>query len=894
MNNYRFTSTSYWNYTQPEYDGLIITKPIPPDAIQRKMPNLKAIRIEFHKTGFKKSEETHFEYLKSILSHCPLQYLSIQGSEELEELPTRINQHRLHELVILNCQKLSDFSILSELSHLENLQISNNNVRLSQRFFEQIPLKAFHITAKRFEGIEFLPKLNTLKELTLADLEIEELPPDFHQLTHLKNLTFRQLKNLNKIPRLNKLTQLETVNWWGLPKIDSIPDDFRGLKNLNKFSINAVGTDFENMVLPPSIPQNTTIKTLSLANVPIQELPDTFTSESKLHTVSFERLLIQKLPESFRNLQKLEYLIIGGCPCLTSINPIGNLRSLKQINLKKLEALPALDFKLENLYSLEILHFNFLPKVEQIPAFGQGHNYLNKIQFISLPELKSLPESINLCYELVDLRIRDCGIETLPESLKSLRKLKELQIYNCPNLSYIPSEIFPVGTSNFIVYGCPKIQKDKSLEIRHLIKNVKEKMSPQFHPIMAYWIFNNKGKEPFTDEIKRMTLEALSETNAELNSFLFRSINQLNPNGNSFENVKIQPGDKVSILGTTQVKKTLLRKQLEDSGFKYSQKITDDVTYILMGKKPKLPDNLWNHERLFFSEVEFAEWQKNFNPGMLQKDETPPEFLINIRRLLWSNIPSNELIALEMVINHGFPEALWMDFIAATKIGEDTKVRGKIRKFLKGHLKGGPLKLLNDTSKVIQKHPRFYVFENYVSYPQLGQFVLSIYKRTGLYLKRFFGYDDGSSPHRKELFQKILPSLVTNSKYLNISIGLTEDEINEVLRQPNFKGNLQRLVINSMNVKAVPSAVYDHMTLKDLQLGVNLQFETIPSEIFELTKLTKLNIRAHSLKSIPPEIGKLTRLKELFVYTENPVSVPNELKTLPKLTRSYFSKGVVE
>ncbi|MCR9286020.1 MAG: hypothetical protein NXI23_01375 [Bacteroidetes bacterium] len=894
MNQYTFTSTAYWNYTESNYTGLIITNSIPVDSIVRKLVNLKAVRFDFGKTAFRKSEPNHFKYIAEFLRKTRLESVKISRSGQLIELPIEILNHPLKELQIDDCTNLKDCSIVGQMNHLEEFHFGGKELNLPKSFFELSSLKKLVIQAEKFNDIEFLPQLKQLESLHIAGLNIECLPHGIRDLVSLKTLSLSRMSELKEFPRLDKMTQLEEIKVHDLLKTKGLPNDFEYLENLKKLSVYRLGTAYSEIELPPSIFQNEHLIDIVFSQCPIKELPDSFTQNANLISLGFFNLKIQKLPRSIRKLQKLERLYITECEELEKITPIRYLKKLKELDLRGLASLYEIDFEFNELPNLERLSLINLAELSVIPTFGKENSSIQAINFSRLPQIKILPESIQYCTELSDVKILEAGFEAFPESLKNLKHVMKFGIYHCHDLSYVPSSIFPIGITTFTLVDCPRIQENSLVHIHSLIKYVKEKVDEKYHPILAFWLFNNYGKEPLTDEMKVQTLEVLTDCSRELHTFILNDIYKLNPNQVSLKNAKNISESYVSILGATQSKKTLLRKQLEEVGFKYSQKITEKVSYVLIGKKPKMPDDFWGKERILFHEVEFAEWHKNVNPGMLQKEDTPKEFIHNIRRLLWSNTPANELVALEMVMNHGLPDEVEMDFIAVTKTSVDTKVRAKIRKLLKGSLSGGALKLLNDPSKIGQKYPRFYKYEQLVSFPQLGQFALAVYKKTGLNLERFFGYDDGNSPYRKEMFQKILPSLLENPKYLKIQIGLTENEINEVLKQPIFKGNLQRLVIISNNVKSFPTGIFEHETIKDLQLNSAIESHTIPLEFFELTKLTKLNLWWNNLINIPPEIGQLTRLKEVLIYPKEAIKLPEEFKKLTKLKRAYFSNGLLE
>ena len=178
-------------------------------------------------------------------------------------------------------------------------------------------------------------------------------------------------------------------------------------------------------------------------------------------------------------------------------------------------------------------------------------------------------------------------METLPAILTKLPKLNYISMTNCADLSYLPSKLFSLGNEHFIV-AAPQIQDTKLFQIQTLVKYIKEKAPSHLHQALAYCLFNNYKKERLTKEIKQGLMEALGLSNADLRLLLFKNLYKLNPNAVELKDCQIKAGDTVSIIGTTQNKRTILRQELEAVGFKYSTKINAKVNYVLVAKKPKI------------------------------------------------------------------------------------------------------------------------------------------------------------------------------------------------------------------------------------------------------------------------------------------------------------------
>ncbi|KAL0462215.1 UNVERIFIED_CONTAM: hypothetical protein Slati_0109100 [Sesamum latifolium] len=147
-------------------------------------------------------------------------------------------------------------------------------------------------------------------------------------------------------------------------------------------------------------------------------------------------------PEGFlQNNNALENLLIDSSPITTLSNVLDNLSALKALYLHNCNHLELLPEGLKNLGSLETLDITGCDGLRLFPAVTMEH--LSSIRFLSfwkcknlkplsgpmqqttalrnlelteLPELKYLPESMQLFSALQWLRIKDCeGLWSLPD-----------------------------------------------------------------------------------------------------------------------------------------------------------------------------------------------------------------------------------------------------------------------------------------------------------------------------------------------------------------------------------------------------------------------------------------------------------------------------------------------
>jgi len=891
---YDSTSTQYWSYRDANKEGLNITTPVPVEYIRKYMPKVKAFCFQFDKTGFKIKKTDHAAYLEEIISAFPVVYIEIQRSTQLEKLPNCLIHKSLDSFKIAGCPKVKDFSLLGKITTLQTVQIIGGQYKLGKDFYELPRLMDLSLNAKEIEDLTYLPKLQNLRNLELFNLTIERLPKGIADFKLLNLLKLNHLDNLISLPDIGGMKKLQVLLLRNLPNLSTIPDQFEQLTEIRDVLLNSLGRNINEFHLPNSLFQNPNLQELVLQNCPIRQLPNTFNIQSSITKLNLGGLDIEQIPSSLGRLTKLQELNINSCPSLQNLNDtIDHLKNLKKLSLHHLNILVNLDFSFEMLPALEQLTLDNLPQVKILPEFGPDNKQLKKVFISNLLQLKKLPASLSLCQLLERLRLEDLSITTIPVEYRQLQHLTTFFMGNLPQLQYMSSDLIDMAKTSLSISNTPALRSEH-IPIHEVTGFIKKNINPTLRPIIAYWLFENYGREPLTEEIKRGTLEALSIANSNVQLLLQQNLHHLNDNNQKLEELKIPANESVAIIGTTHNSKTHLKSQLKNLGFQIKTKITPSVKYVLIGKKPKLDTTFWDHPRIIFSEEEFINFRKKHDPGLFNQADIPKEYLENLRTLIWSTDPANELLALELVITNGLPQAFIPDFIVAAKTGKDLKVRKKIRSFLKGNLPIGALKVLSSRSILKSNHPPFYEYQKYISDAEVTQMVVAYYKRFGTATKHFFIYDDGHSPFRKEMLDAMLLEWLKKPNYLNISENLTESEINTLLSNPIFDGKLERLILSSKLIKKIPEEVFKHTTIKDLHLKGNFLSDTLPDALFDLYKLNKLTIYWDNLAHLPDKFDQAIRLRGLYIVNKNMLVLPSSFKQLTNLKIARFSAGIKE
>lgn len=183
------------------------------------------------------------------------------------------------------------------------------------------------------------------------------------------------------------------------------------------------------------------IERLFLDGTAIEELPSSIERLSRLVTLNLQNCLrLEQLPESISKLKSLRDLYLSGCSNLQRLpDELGNLKALKRLNAKRIAAreVPSSIVCLNNLRELSFERF-------------RDHEQKGFLLPISL--------SLDGFHSLTYLRLIDCGITELPESLGQLSSLEKLFLQK-NNFERIPESIIQLSNlSRASLSYCKKLK----------------------------------------------------------------------------------------------------------------------------------------------------------------------------------------------------------------------------------------------------------------------------------------------------------------------------------------------------------------------------------------------------------------------------------------------------
>ena len=381
---------------------------------------------------------------------------NLKGDEP--ELQLLIKCKHLEELILSNNQ-LKDFSFLNELSSLKKLDLSENNLKEfpnlsglnslktlnlsnNQFCYHKTKLSASYkyleklvLNKNQFQDVSFLNELTFLKELNMSDNQLDEFP----NLSSLENLEALDLSR-NKISDQGSFEMFADILEEIEPELLKIntPESDKLLKSLENFRKSGeqeiwIETNTELLQNP------------DFANLLLNKYDIFHTKRGS--TLFFISSKLLPMYEGFNILKKAgnpNYL--GDFPMLKKLDLSGNcISNIVQLsNLSNLEEL-VLSHNL-------VANINPLKSLKELKKLDLSGNCIsNIVQLSNLSNLEELVLSHNLVTninplknlkELKKLDLSGNSVEELqPDFLKCLSSLKSFRISMNPLLN-IPDELY--------------------------------------------------------------------------------------------------------------------------------------------------------------------------------------------------------------------------------------------------------------------------------------------------------------------------------------------------------------------------------------------------------------------------------------------------------------------
>ncbi len=767
----------------------------------------------------------------SGLSHLKKLRLDACLGEQLEMLTVPLED--LEELKIYNCKELNNINLIRSFPDLQKLELYNNN---------QLP--AFP------EQLTCLPNLQQLLVKATAS-HLSEIPALVGTLANLESLRvysseYQADAVLEITPAMGQLQNLKEliIEHWGA--ITTLPDAIGDLAQLERIHLEIRLTH-----LPESIGKLKNLKTLYVRGRLI-ELPEQIGEIKSLEVLNLGHNHLTRVPAQIGQLKNLRFLELDGNPLTHLPEEIGecvSLETLKCDNTSHSVSLLAIPENIGQLSNLTKLDINGL--FDAIPASFGNLKKLEELNVYASPNLTTLPDCIGDCQSLRRIYASHTGIRTLPTSLYRLPKLWDVTVQETP-AQFAPNKL----ERDF--FDCLNYAPDGQQQPLEGLQR-----QAYFH------IYLKNFLQEALDIPQNLFFEGMRLAYEPLRASLLAHVFVFNANRISLKDAPLKKGDVVAVVGNITYKKTEIKTRLTDAGITYRSSVTDDVTHLVVGTSPKLPENALAKNYFLFNERELTDYLNQLEtPFLLSAPVADNESAENLIQLLQHPDVVNEAIALQMLEGLGVPPELWIDLLVIAKCSTNADNRNKARQLLKKNTKDAAiLAALAHRGKLADPKKGYYdsTSHNIWKYSQeikeldwVSVAYLLWVKHDNEAYRYFMEHSQPDDARRKTYLEKVWDAWVSKYNEIDIKATLTTQELSRFLNaNADRLSDVRVLVVNGKHLEA------------------------LPDEVYKLKSLTRLSISFSKIKSVSEEIGQLCELRDVTLISDYLSQLPEAITSLP-------------
>jgi Leucine-rich repeat (LRR) protein len=286
------------------------------------------------------------------------------------------------------------------------------------------------------------PVLKAAQACRLTHLSIEQttkidapekkdgLPAELWGMRYLESLNLQGLINVRKIEEeIGQLAALTHVEFKGLEEITVLPASLWGLSRLEKLVLIDLPLLEE---IPENIGQLTRLKSLTIARVGVEALPESICHLNMLRELELGEVV---LPEE---INKLTGLISLRLNAICGLLPLSNPNVHSQHPDRVPAAFPQQLWQLSNLQSLVLSHqsniFEISEKISQLQA-------LTSLSLIKMP-IQALPEGVGRLLQLKALTLHSLSkLVSIPKNIVTLPALTSLELVWLKKIQQLPQEL---------------------------------------------------------------------------------------------------------------------------------------------------------------------------------------------------------------------------------------------------------------------------------------------------------------------------------------------------------------------------------------------------------------------------------------------------------------------
>ena len=582
----------------------------------------------------------------------------------------------------------------------------------------------------------------------------------------------------------------------------------------------------------------------------------------------FERKNIKAIPDWVFELTQLEQLSFYGHKLTLLPEAIGQLKKLKVLELhqNKITNLPNTLFELKN---LEVLTLS-KNKVKVLPEAIGNLKKLKTLDIAKIP-LSSLPKSLGTLVELETFTWEDIKVDNQLEVAKILFQLPKLDAKVCRadtrkllRLTEAARVVNPSGEmlSDFLALFEEKASAYADISLKTLV-----------HATML------KGTS-----VPELALKIIWERHKK-----------------KFQSKPLQKGDKVSMLGKTNLKKNEIKADLEALGLEYEPSPTASTTHIVLGPQGSIEAEFFelidSHEFIFIAEEDLLKFINEATQAhLLQDGVAMTAQKQSVAELLMSKDADNVGIGLELLKGGGVPKDLISELFIVYKYKTHKKNSKKALELLKLYGSSALQDALKNKVRKLSARStdNLYIFTEGTELEQwkINQYICLYVDDFMMGMNQHNLIGDAVELAPKELQLPFLKKLIQKWGSSDTGQFIWRQELDfSKYGYLTFELNhITRIIVSyvywsKIQPSSFPKGITKMKNLKSINLSYNLaKLGGIPEDLFELKdQLTELELPECSLESISPRIGELQQL-ELLNLSNNPLkSLPKEIYTLKNL-----------
>ncbi|NME72786.1 leucine-rich repeat domain-containing protein [Flammeovirga aprica] len=706
---YKFTYQWYNSYKEDD-TGVYISKKNPKKS-KDILSRMKAIHVDFYRSELKAlGEKSANAFLEELTSFGNYEYFHIGEGGKKTKVPQNLKNHQLENLGVTmegTCD-LSD--LLPSLQYLKELHINADRV-ITGDLSSMKNLEVIDIKTDNWENDHYLESAPNLQKIILKitdlshqQLSLSKLKQLIECTIHTQSIDISTLKlkdyttvenielKVNEVIGIERIFDLENLQKLILDgnvgdQLFIKPTDFSSLKvldlNLNgckeikvdiQYELDALtlfvaegikgidssilSTPTKKMQLYGHLEHLSSSGSLQLSNA-LTELNLTSETDKEVQLPSMTANLLQTLDLNIKNLQsfddsfidfpELSHLYVHE---LSSSMSFGRFEKLAKIKINQsTEEQHSITFgenALLKKLSIEglkaVLEINVLPKNLSKIEISESHQLHDIIISETFPFLERLEIAINHRENIITDPV-------LPELLKiEQRHLPKLDLIRVgtDSLKSISSEI--TQFEKLWIYPSYETNKDilrykKYFELVTVIGYGKQ--LPEDCREALFHLSTRKENTALEYAQICDALKLFQFTHKDLLEYLRVTLPLFNADNTSFQSLVGQK-KKVIFVGSTGTTKTQLKEDAKALNWSVTSKV-DQADIIVIGKKYSFKTHP-KEGACYFTEKDFIELCKTETPKYLEEDNAESQgFTENLKSLLTSDSPENELLAFELI-----------------------------------------------------------------------------------------------------------------------------------------------------------------------------------------------------------------------------------------------------